>query len=292
MPYRSVIPVLAALAFALAPLGVAAQARATDPGRGAEVANREEILDILEELVASITDSGIAPFDGLSFPFMIIKGGDVPGIAVIQNASEMGEPGEPVLILSDAEIHLLGEAAVAEFVYGPAHEPRARAVAFAVFHRPGEVWLAKALGLAPATPLAEPSTEEPDPDAVRPLTDRDVVSALLGSYVKMLTTTGPQEFSGLQAPFIYLEGAAATFVLYARSADFPAPGERLDLDPRDIRASVLPGLAMAGARLYGPEDYSDLRLLCIRAEWGWQVIMACHGPVWPIEEPDESEGER
>jgi len=289
---RLALALLLACPMALWPIAASAQDGRADPARNSDVANQEEILDRLEELVASITEAGIIAFDGISYPFIVLKGGDEPGMAVFESASELAPGGEPLLILSDAEIHLLGDVAVAEFVYGPADEPRIRAVAFAVLHRPGEVWMVKALGLAPATPLAAPSEAERGSDAPRPLSDRDVVSALLGSFVKMLTTTGPQEFSGLRAPFMYLDGSTAAFALYARSSDFPPPGDALDLDPRDIRASVLPGIAMARATVYGPEAYSDLHLLCVRAEWGWQVTLACAGPAVLIEElpeqaPDE-----
>lgn len=285
MPYRVMLKVLACLALILASVGAPAQNLGADPVRDAEAANREEILDVLEDLVASLTDKGLTPFPAISYPFLVIKGGDEPGMAVFQSAAELGKGGEAILILSDAEIHLLGNAAFVEFVYGPAEEPRARAVAFAVFTRPADTWMAKVLALAPAAPLAAPTQEDPNPDeAIRPLSDRDVVSALLGTYVKMLTTTGPQEFSGLQAPFIYLDGATATMVVYGRSADFPPRGEPLALDPRNIRASVLPGIAMARATLYGEAEYSNLCLLCVRGGEGWRALLACAGPLFPIEE--------
>ena len=48
---------------ALWPIAASAQDGRADPARNSDVANQEEILDRLEELVASITEAGIIAFD-------------------------------------------------------------------------------------------------------------------------------------------------------------------------------------------------------------------------------------
>ncbi len=84
MSRRLALALLLACPMALWPIAASAQDGRADPARNSDVANQEEILDRLEELVASITEAGIIAFDGISYPLIVLKGGDEPGMAVFE----------------------------------------------------------------------------------------------------------------------------------------------------------------------------------------------------------------
>lgn len=285
MPYKLMLALLATMSL-LIPGSLHALAQDEEPpaeeapAQASEAEEKDAIIELLDELVTSITDQGITPFEGIAYPFVVLKGGDDPGMAVFEGPADLGGGGDAVMILSDAEIELMGRVAVAEFVFGLADEPRARAKAFAVFAKPLGFWVVQALGLAPAVPLEGSEDESELTDMP---SDRDAVAGLMIAFVDSLTTTGPREFAGLEAPFIYMDGASGQLLAYAESLDFPVPGDPLELRATEIESTVLPGLALTSARVLGPDEFADFRILSIRGPGRWQIMMACVAPGQSLE---------